>query len=180
MKIYVMRHGRTVWNEKGIIQGFSKNRLSAFGKQQVEEVAQRLAVVKIDAIFSSPLVRTMQTANIISKKLHVKVLKDERIIERNKGVLAGRLKKTQTEEELKLREQNPHALGMESEQEIYVRVLDFMKMLKEKFPNKTILIVSHGRVTQMVEYVCKFSGWDEKKFWSIQNFENAEIREFEY
>ena len=55
MEIYVMRHGRTIWNEKHICQGRSQNRLSKFGKSQVEEQATKYKDVKIDYIFSSPL-----------------------------------------------------------------------------------------------------------------------------
>ncbi len=41
MEIYIMRHGKTVWNEKHIWQGRSQNRLSKTGKIQVEEQASK-------------------------------------------------------------------------------------------------------------------------------------------
>ena len=67
MQIYIMRHGTTVWNEKGITQGRTNNRLSKKGKLLTEEVSQKYKDLKIDFIFCSPLMRTVQTANIINK-----------------------------------------------------------------------------------------------------------------
>ena len=81
MKVYIMRHGTTVWNEKNITQGRSQNRLSVSGKQLVEKVAKQNSALKIDVIFSSPLMRTMQTANIMNKYHNVPILKDERLTE---------------------------------------------------------------------------------------------------
>ena len=81
MKIYLMRHGQTVWNKIGIIQGYSRNRLSAEGKNQVEIKAQKYKDVNFDFIISSPLCRTIQTSNIMNKYHNVKVIKDERIVE---------------------------------------------------------------------------------------------------
>ena len=64
MKVYVMRHGTTVWNEKRITQGRTNNRLSKNGKALTEEVALKHKDVKFDAIYSSPLMRTMQTTTL--------------------------------------------------------------------------------------------------------------------
>ena len=51
MEIYIMRHGETVWNAKGIIQGRSNNRLSKNGKEQVKKQAEELKDIKFDYIF---------------------------------------------------------------------------------------------------------------------------------
>ena len=67
MNIFVMRHGTTVWNEKGITQGRSNNRLSSNGIEMVEQVAKEFKNVNFDVIFCSPLMRTVQTAKIMNK-----------------------------------------------------------------------------------------------------------------
>ena len=54
MKIYIMRHGRTNWNEKWITQGRSQNMLSKTGKSEAMQVAQKFADTKIDLIVCSP------------------------------------------------------------------------------------------------------------------------------
>ncbi len=60
MDIYVMRHGTTVWNEKRILQGITKNRQSKNDIELVNNVAVQYKDVKFDVIISSPLMRTMQ------------------------------------------------------------------------------------------------------------------------
>ena len=50
MEIYVMRHGRTIWNEKHICQGRSQNRLSQIGKLQTENQAIKFKDVNINLI----------------------------------------------------------------------------------------------------------------------------------
>ena len=86
MEIFVMRHGKTVWNEKCITQGRTQNRLSKQGKIDAEKQAVNFKNEKIDLIFASPLMRTMQTANIMNKYHGVKILKDNRIIEFDQGI----------------------------------------------------------------------------------------------
>ena len=99
MKIYILRHGETVWNFKGITQGRSNNRLSSNGKEQVEKIAIDYKDVKFDEIFVSPLMRTIQTANIMNKYHNKKLIRDERIIEIDQGKFTGRRKDSFTPEE---------------------------------------------------------------------------------
>ena len=86
MKLYIMRHGTTVWNEKEIIQGFSKNRLSKSGKLLVEKQAVKHKNTNFDLIIASPMMRTMQTANIMNKFHGIKIVKDDRLREIDQGV----------------------------------------------------------------------------------------------
>ncbi len=177
MKLYVMRHGRTAWNEKGIIQGWAKNRLSEYGKQQVRAVAEQFKDVKIDIIFSSPLMRAIQTANLMNEYHKVKIIRDDRIIEKKKGTLTGRNKSSLSAEEQRLRKENPKYFGEEEVEEIYARVLDFVNYLKKNFGNKNILVVLHGLVCTMFDYINKFENFDKDKFSALNEYENAELRE---
>lgn len=85
-----MRHGTTAWNEKGITQGRTNNRLSKSGKVLTEQRAKDFAYKNIDIIFCSPLMRTVQTANIINKFHNVKIQKDDRLIEIDQGIFTGK------------------------------------------------------------------------------------------
>ena len=76
MNIYVMRHGTTVWNEKGITQGLTNNRLSKNGVALTEKVSLEYKNIKFEAIYCSPLTRTVQTANIMNKYHNLKIIKD--------------------------------------------------------------------------------------------------------
>ena len=75
MKIYVLRHGTTFWNEEGRTQGRRQNKLSENGKKLAELTAEKLKDKQIDIVYASPLMRTMQTANIVNKYHNAKIIK---------------------------------------------------------------------------------------------------------
>ncbi len=172
MKIYVMRHGTTNWNEKGIVQGRSQNRLSEEGKKLAEQSAEKYKNKQIDVIFTSPLMRTMQTTNFMNKYHNCKIIKDERLIEIDQGIFTGRKKADLTEEELKLKNLKSKACKMENYDEVFERVSKFLNYLKEtSFEN--VLIVTHNCVTLNIEHI--LTG---EKILDIKNYANAEVREF--
>ena len=61
-KLLLIRHGRSMWNSEGRIQGQVDIPLDEVGVQQAERVARRLQSQPIDAIYSSPLLRARATA----------------------------------------------------------------------------------------------------------------------
>jgi len=65
MEIYIVRHGRTVWNKAGLIQGSSDVELLQEGIDMAIETGQGLASVDFDAVYSSPLSRAVNTAQLI-------------------------------------------------------------------------------------------------------------------
>ena len=67
MKIYVMRHGTTIWNEKGITQGRTNNHLSSSGVELTKKTSKEYQNTKFDVIICSPLFRTVQTVNLMNK-----------------------------------------------------------------------------------------------------------------
>ncbi|NET23734.1 MAG: histidine phosphatase family protein, partial [Okeania sp. SIO1H5] len=54
-KIWVIRHGETVWNRQGRYQGFLDSPLTEKGIQQAQRLRQRLSGYRFDAIYSSDL-----------------------------------------------------------------------------------------------------------------------------
>lgn len=183
MIIYIMRHGQTVWNAKDITQGRSQNRLSKLGKAQVEEVAKKFKQGDVDIIITSPLMRTMQTTNIVNKVLKTKILRDERIIEIDKGALSGRAKETFTEEEKRLKKENPHLLKMESLQDVAVRVKEFSKYLKENYKNKKVLVITHNVVATILEKILLNKEAEIFEYYNVDKgkkgkYKNAELRKF--
>ena len=63
--IYFVRHGQTDWNKLGRIQGHSDTELNEEGKNQAQIVKEKLNGIKFDKVFSSPLKRAKETAQII-------------------------------------------------------------------------------------------------------------------
>lgn len=88
-QLILVRHGETVHNVAGIAQGWNDSALSEAGQEQVRRLAERLAALHIDAIFSSSLQRALSTARVISEKTGaaIQVLDDLR--EMNYGSWEG-------------------------------------------------------------------------------------------
>lgn len=176
MKIYIMRHGETVWNKNGIIQGRTNNRLSAEGISQVEAQAEQYKDAHFDLIYSSPLMRTMQTANIMNRYHHCKIVKDSRIIEIDQGQFSGKKKETLTEKQWEQFNFRDKSLGMESFEELRTRVQAFIDEIKQKYPTKSLLIVSHGAPANVLYMLLSEISIVDTSLSSIANFKNAEIR----
>lgn len=66
LQLYVVRHGITVWNQEGRVQGHTDVPLSAEGVEQAKRLAARLANEQIDAVWSSDLARARATAEEIA------------------------------------------------------------------------------------------------------------------
>jgi len=146
--LYLIRHGQANNNIQRILMSHpkeGKNSLTEKGKKQIEESAKYLKNKKIDIIFSSPIQRTMETAEIISKKIRAKIIVDERLTEVDCGKFEGK----SYEEYLKLypRELNPGRIdsrGIEGAEDIQDRLNSFIDEINKKYKGKNIVIVSHG------------------------------------
>jgi len=92
MLIYCVRHGESVYNAEGRIQGQSDVPLSDLGLRQSQAIARALAELPIEAVYSSPLRRAMQTAEPLAACLGLVVQTDPRLMEINAGVFQHRLR----------------------------------------------------------------------------------------
>lgn len=81
MNIYVVRHGQTNLNKAGLMQGRYDEPLNDVGRAQALEKSKLLKGIKFDAVYSSPLSRAKETAQILSGLSDDEIIKDERIIE---------------------------------------------------------------------------------------------------
>ena len=88
-RIYMTRHGETVWNSEGRIQGHTDIDLSPHGRSQAKALSKRLSDVDFDAVYSSDLARARETAEIIVENKSVDFHTTERLREYHKGVFEG-------------------------------------------------------------------------------------------
>ena len=72
--IYLVRHGQTDWNIEKKTQGHTDIPLNGTGKRQAEELAEKIADLKIDRIISSDLLRARETAEIMNWKAFHEIL----------------------------------------------------------------------------------------------------------
>ncbi len=154
--LYIVRHGETDWNVKQIIQGHSNSALTNNGKRQIRELAEKLKDIHFDALFSSDLLRTKQTSEILNMERQLAITTTSAIRERFFGKYEGLhsdkfhkevkelLKEYETmSEENKRKFKYPTA---ESDEELISRVITFLREIAVAYPGKKVLVVSHGGV----------------------------------
>lgn len=88
-KLYLVRHGQSPGNAEGRFGGHSPTPLSTLGVKQADAAAQALQKEGITAIYSSDLLRAVQTAEPLSRLIDVPVVPNSAFRERNVGVLEG-------------------------------------------------------------------------------------------
>jgi broad specificity phosphatase PhoE len=141
--IYLIRHGVTDWNYAGRVQGRSDIPLAPEGERQAEAAAERLAGEPCDAIYSSPLRRAYQTAQIISRRIgHRHVITDSRLVERDMGEAEGML-------DVDLPRLWPgvpwnRIPGMEPVERLAARAHDALREIAARHPGGRVICVTHG------------------------------------
>lgn len=173
MRIFLVRHGQTDWNVKKLMQGRTDIQLNDTGIAQALDVKEKLKNKNIDICFSSPLSRAFLTAKIITD---LDIILDERLIERDAGNLEGKdskLYKTINYYDFK---SNSNEYGVENVKNLFARATNFLNEIKEKYYDKTILIVSHGATIRALHFVIK--GYDENTDFLELNVPNCCV--FEY
>ncbi len=149
MKLYLIRHGETLDNKNGIVMGRSNGLLSDIGERQSEQVSSFLIDKNIDLIYSSPLKRCIQTAEIISEKLDVEFVVNELINERDLGIYNGVNIENVSFHDLDIDNAQNMINGVEPLGSIRKRVNDFLNSLE--FDNSSnIGVVSHNNPIRML------------------------------
>lgn len=177
MKIYIIRHGQTNWNKKGIIQGQKDIELNETGIKQAEQQIKTFNEKNIDLIISSTLKRASLTAQTISREKETKIIYDDRLKERCFGEYEGTLANF-NEDYLYNLKTNVKEKNIETAKELYSRVESILNEIKEKYKDKTILLVTHGGTTRAIE--AYFNGIDKNDIMPPETIKNCEIREYEY
>lgn len=179
MRLYVVRHGQTDYNKAGRIQGQIDIHLNSEGIKQAEEVSKKFQNVKVDIIISSTLSRAYDTAKIISKVLDVKeIIKSDKIIERSFGELEGKILNEDIEWSLFTDTKcNYLEYGVETIPELYKRVSKFLEELYKEYKDKTILLVTHCGIIQVIESY--FRGFPKSGNIEEYSVKNAEVKIYE-
>jgi alpha-ribazole phosphatase/probable phosphoglycerate mutase len=154
-KVYLVRHGETLWNAEKKYLGLTDIGLTKNGLSQAERLAQRLEGEGIEVIFTSPLLRAKETASLIAGKLKVQVEVWEELKEVDFGEWEGL-----TYEEIREKYgdlinkwmENPSAFsipGGDSWEEINERAKRFLKKIQER-KEEVALAVSHGGLIKAI------------------------------
>lgn len=151
MNLFIIRHGQTDWNKENLFQGQSNIPLNSNGISQAEKLATSLKNEKIDIIYSSPLDRAVQTANILNQYHNVPHITDSLIAERYLGELEGKCAldydlPTIWKHILNLDAKSSSIYGIETLEHLLERGKKFLTKIILQYgnTNNNIYIVAHG------------------------------------
>jgi broad specificity phosphatase PhoE len=153
LRIYLARHGQTDWNAAGRMQGSADVPLNEKGRAQARELAVRLASVPFDAIYSSTLQRTRQTADAFKGRAPIQALAG--LNEQSVGAFTGL---TQDEgdrarrEAFDRRQKDPDDTldGGESANQHLARVKAALQAIRDAHPRGNVLVVGHGGTNERI------------------------------
>lgn len=177
-RIYLVRHAESMGNLAKIFQGRIDEKLSENGVNQLKSLKSFFSDIHLDAVYSSPLLRTRETAKAIGeeKSLSVNLLPD--VIEINGGQFEGLGWDEIIErfpDEMRLWEKDIGSFAApngESALEVYNRVVNAISEVAERNKGKTISIVSHGFAIRC--YMCFASGFTLDRLKEINWLGNTE------
>lgn len=166
-RLVLVRHGYTYWNEEKKYQGFADINLNPQGINEAKKVAKRLSVENFDRIYSSPLRRAMETAEIINENFNKKIHICECLKEINFGDWEGHtfeeiahnypdLSKEWVEKPADMRPPNG-----ENFRDLQERAINVLHEIYDLNKGKNVLIVTHGGlISVLVCHILKI-GLDE-------------------
>ena len=167
MKIYIIRHGETALNSKGLLQGRIDEPLNKSGRDLAKITGSALKGVRFDRCVSSPLYRAKETAEIILRESgnDIPVQTDDRLLEISFGNLEGKTLEELGEESTVFYTDPFQFSGFpegESIRDVCRRTQAFLKELVASDDGKTYLISTHGTAMRgMINYLLE----DPSDYW---------------
>lgn len=172
MNIYVVRHGQTEWNKKGILLGSTDKSLNNEGRKQAVQLKSKFKDIKFDYVISSDLKRTLETARII---VNSAIIKNSKLRERNYGKLEG----TAPENIKKYWDvsDNISEYSVEPIKDFLNRIFSELDIIIEKYKgcNNLLIVTHYGVVMAIAAYFSNKLEYDFSDF----KLENCEYRKYE-
>ncbi len=182
VSLTIVRHGETDWNRDKRIQGGGNDiPLNDTGRSQAEKLATTLKDEKFDAIVSSPMVRAMETAEILQKKLGLgEVVALEGLREHRMGEWEGQIRadvaqklSTADDDSFALHPSTPE--GGESLSQFLKRTEGTCEEILQKFAGKRVLVICHGGTARALTSVIQNLTYTDALKTHLSNCEKLEI-----
>jgi broad specificity phosphatase PhoE len=171
-RVYLVRHGQTAWNVGEIFRGRADIPLDETGKQEAHLAGEALKDDTLHAVYSSPLSRSMETAENIAKFHNITVTPLDAIIDISYGEWEG-LENEKVQREFpelhSLWLSEPHKVrfpGGESLDEVRSRTMAAVDELIAEHKNENFVLVAHRVPNKVI--CCALLGLDNSHFWRIQ------------
>ena len=176
--LVTIRHAQTDYNVKRVFSGKEDTpRLTLKGHNDAYELGKEIMDLNIDLAFISPLTRVEETFLEINKSINVAYIKDDLLIERDFKEYEGK--------EISLIPKSdywniltPRNLNVESMESVINRVKLFLNKIKEEYPNKNILIVSHSGVCRAIKYILEGEKEKDLSKYDMPNLKVCVYREW--
>ncbi|MCM1047505.1 MAG: histidine phosphatase family protein [Clostridiales bacterium] len=175
MKLFVARHGQTVWNAQNKVCGITDVELTEKGIEQAKKLADIVKNHNIDILISSPLKRAIETSQIVADKNNIALQIEEALIEQNYGIYEGA---DRNNDNFLANKRNfayryPHG---ESMMQVAYRIYGLLDKIKEQHQGKNILIITHGGICRIIRtYFIDMSNDDFFNY----ILENGKLEEYE-
>jgi probable phosphoglycerate mutase len=146
--VYLARHGESDWNVERRWQGHADRPLTARGREQARELAERLADVSLQAVYASDLRRAWETAEAVGSAQGLEVVRLPALREVDVGSWSG-LTRDECEQRFPDAFERWQSGGVgwddgESYEAMGERIVAVVKRLAAEHPDGAILVVSHG------------------------------------
>jgi phosphoserine phosphatase len=169
-KIYLVRHGETDWNQERRVLGWSSTPLNEKGIAQAKALADLIPFFKINKIYTSPLPRAFQTAQILASALNNSPIEERSFIEANIGSWEGRLWNELADDPVR-RQYYTHPETArppdgETSMEVQKRAAAGIRSICRRHPDESFLIVTHADLIRCI--ICHLLKIDLKivrRFW---------------
>lgn len=166
VELFIIRHGETDWNVQGLLQGKTDIELNKNGKQAAWLSKEGLRTIQFDVVYSSPLKRAMETAQIITERDDIII--DERLEEMDFGSAEGH----DCKDPAKISEIFPEVKNVETIQSVQSRAFAVFKEIISEPENlgKRVFVSTHGMIIRGL-----LSKLQNKCFWDVPAHVNCGI-----
>jgi broad specificity phosphatase PhoE len=184
VRILLARHGETVFNVDGRWQGQSDSPLTERGRAQARELGRALLQERIAAVYTSDLGRAASTAALVAEQHALEPIADVRLREIDTGEWTG---KGRAEIEanwpggLHQWASTPSHFVMPAGESIHTaqaRALDFFADLMPSHLGETVVVISHGAVSQTI--IVNAMGKTVHDLWLKERMDNCQISRLEW
>ena len=172
--LYLIRHGKTDWNQRHKLQGSTDIPLNEEGRRMAEAARGECLEIPFDVCFSSPLIRARETAEILFRGRDVPIFTDDRLKEMGFGDYEGQENSFDIPDcPINVLFFSPEKYtdppgGAESLESLFARTGAFLRervdpLLRE---NRNVLIVGHGAMNSSI--ACQVKHLPVSQFWSVR------------
>ena len=169
LTFYLVRHGRTLWNEQGLLQGFGNSALTELGVKGAKQTGAALQHIPFVAAYSSCLQRTIDTAQYILGERDVPLFQHKGLNEQYFGSWEGLpVEKLRSLDEFnQMLKDAPNykaqSNGGETFEQLAKRAMKALQDIIQVHEQGNILIVSHGHTLRLLLALLAGTGWQEHR-----------------